>query len=145
MHAQIHGSALAMLRPMFEAYVRGRWLLYAAADAAVDDAGRDKFPRDFGLLLRDLQTVDTALGPFLAKMKEANWSALCSFTHTGYLQIGARLTPAGLGYDHPERDLVQALGWADFVATLVVGDFANLAGQAAIVSEANRRLEESAR
>ena len=35
----LHGSALALIRPLFEAYIRRMWLMYAATDD-IDRAGR---------------------------------------------------------------------------------------------------------
>jgi hypothetical protein len=32
----LHGSALALVRPVFEAYVRGMWLMHCASEKEVD-------------------------------------------------------------------------------------------------------------
>jgi hypothetical protein len=49
-------------------------------------------------------------------------------THTGYQQIGARLTPEGLGYAYDDMEIAEALGCAMGISLAVVGEFANLAG-----------------
>ena len=59
-------------------------------------------------------------------MKNESWKRLCSLTHTGYQQIGARFTPEGLGYAYQESEILYALHWADTLALLVVVAFANL-------------------
>jgi hypothetical protein len=41
----LYGSALALVRLQFEAYVRGIWLAQCASDSEVDKAGRDDFPK----------------------------------------------------------------------------------------------------
>ena len=63
--------------------------------------------------------------PFSA-VKNESWKRLCSLTHTGYQQIGARFTPEGLGYAYQESEILYALHWADTFALLVVVAFANL-------------------
>jgi hypothetical protein len=41
----LYGSALALVRLQFEAYVRGTWLAQSASDNEVDKAGRTNFQR----------------------------------------------------------------------------------------------------
>ena len=41
----LHGSALALVRLQFEAYVRGTWLAQCAGDNEVDKAGQMNFRR----------------------------------------------------------------------------------------------------
>ena len=63
------------------------------------------------------------------------WKRLCSFTHTGYQQIGARLTPDGLGYGYTLIEVDQALQWADAIALLVVVSFASVMRNDAVAVE----------
>ena len=92
---KLFASALALVRPLFESYLRGTWLLNAAAEAQIDDAGRDRFP-GAGDMVGDLEKV----GLSLTHVKQQWWKTLCSYTHTGYQQIGARLTSEGLGSNY---------------------------------------------
>ena len=39
------GLALALQRPMFEAFLKGLWFIHAATKAQVDDAEEDKFTK----------------------------------------------------------------------------------------------------
>jgi hypothetical protein len=65
-HETLHASALALMRPTIEAYVRGLWLLYAATDQDSDKAGRDQFANDF-------------FGKIVANLEEpGRWSAASS-------------------------------------------------------------------
>jgi hypothetical protein len=121
----LYGSALAMQRPLFEAYLRGMWLMHAATETDVDAAGRDEFPRDVNKLL---DGVRRAGADHLVHIKEQWWSRMCSLTHTGYQQIGARLTAEGLGQAYNETEVSQALAWADGVGLLVVVALSTLAG-----------------
>ena len=131
----LHGSALTLIRPLFEAYVRGMWLMHAATKDDLDRAGRDKFPNDFNRLVNELDEKFPSLRPFSA-VKKQSWKRLCSFTHTGYQQIGARLTPQGLGYDYQDSEILQALEWADMFRLLAVGAFATLTANEPLAREA---------
>ena len=116
-HATLHGSALALIRVMYEAYVRGMWLMYAATDEDIDRAGRDKFkfPRT-PVIVAALDRSPLFSSHHFSDLKNQSWERLCSFTHTGYQQIGARLTSQGLGYDYQDSEILEALLWADTIA-----------------------------
>ena len=113
----LHGSALTLIRPLFEAYVRGMWLMHAATNDDIDRAGRDEFPNDFNRLVGELDEKFPSLRPFSA-VKNQSWGRLCSLTHTGYQQIGARFTPQGLGHGYQDSEILQALDWADMFGLL---------------------------
>ena len=125
-HATLHGSALALIRLMYEAYVRGMWLMYAATDEDIDRAGRDKFPRTAVIVAALDRSPLFSSHPF-SDLKNQSWERLCSFTHTGYQQIGARLTPQGIGFNYQNSEILEALLWADMIA---------LAAAAAVAIEA---------
>ena len=124
----LHGSALALLRPAFESFVRGLWLLLAASDAEVGNASRDDFPNDFfGKIVRDLEQPGILDEGKLSWIKGPQWKQLCSYTHTGYQQIGARLTSEGLGYQYQNVELAGALTMADSLCLMCLIHFAGLA------------------
>ena len=103
---KLYGSALALKRPLFEAYVRGIWLRYAATDDQVERAGRDCFPT-FNTMATDI--------PPMRRLKDQLWNDLCSYTHAGYMQIGARLSVAGLCSNYEPDEISAALHWADML------------------------------
>ena len=114
-------SALALQRPLIEAYGRGLWLHHAATAAEVDQAGQDCFPKR--------HKIDKALK---AKFDDVafthpEWATLCSYTHTGYMQIGARLTVDGVRSNHTLEEVRQALRYADMMqlaSSIVIADAA---------------------
>ncbi len=134
-----HGSALALMRLLFEAYGRGMWLMYAATDDDIDRAGRDRFPNDFNRIVAEIDEKIPLSSPFSA-LKNESWKKLCSFTHTGFQQIGARLTPQGIGYAYKESEILGALHWADTLALLAVVTFAELTANEPLTREASDQL-----
>lgn len=53
---QLHGSAFALIRIQFEAYIRGQWLHYCASDDELAKfKERDKLDKTFGQLIEDLE------------------------------------------------------------------------------------------
>ncbi len=135
------GSALALQRLLLEAFVRGVWILRAASDESVDKAGEDNFPNDFGLLVRDIEAAGVFLPGMLSALKADHWKRLCSFTHTGFQQIGARYTASGLGQNYEDDELINALTFANGISAMTVMEFAGLAGEESIAHEALAQMK----
>ena len=49
----INGSAMALVRPTFEAFIRGLWLRHCANDAQVKQFARDRLDPDFALCIEE--------------------------------------------------------------------------------------------
>lgn len=113
----------------------------AATDADVNKAGLDSFPNDFfGKIIADLEKPGTASATVLSRLKGDTWKRLCSYTHTGYMQIGARLTPEGLGYCYEELEITGVLRVADSIALATTIVLADLIGDAELQIDALNRL-----
>lgn len=110
--------------------------MHAATDDEVDRAGRDQFPNDFNRMVDGVEKAGHIVGGALVGLKKDSWSRLCSFTHTGYQQIGARLTPEGLGYDYQDGEILQALEWADGITLMSLMAFAGLTANETLANEA---------
>ena len=139
-HATLHGSALALIRLMYESYVRGMWLMYAATDEDIDRAGRDQFPRNSDIVTALEKSPHFSSQPF-SDLKNQSWKRLCSYTHTGYQQMGARLTPQGLGYDYQDSEIRAALLGADTIALAVVWAFAIVTENEPLAREVLRQIK----
>lgn len=118
------GSALALQRPLHETFWRGLWLRYAATDRQVDDAGRDRFPSKVEML----SDLNTAFGRQRSSyMQGWFWKQLCSYTHGGFQQIGARLTTDGLKSNYALLEVMQVLRSAGMVQLATAAEFATMA------------------
>lgn len=120
------GSALALVRLQFEAYVRGIWLAQCASDSEVDKAGRDDFPK-IDTMIRSLEKPGLIDSAFLSMIKRGSWKPLNSLTHTGYQQIGPRLNRDSIGSNFDDEQIRTALKWAEALAILGAVGFAGLA------------------
>ena len=102
-----YGSALALIRPLSEAFVRGHWLQEVAtperAERAVD---KDDFP-DMKTLTRHLP--GDLNGPDLAEKVDA----LNGYVHGGRLHTFGRLGEGGLGSHYGRTQVSSALLLAD--------------------------------
>ena len=122
----LYGSALALIRLQFEAYVRGLWLAQCASDSEVDKAGHDEFPK-INSMIESLEKPGLLDSALLSTIKGGAWKSLNSLTHTGYQQIGSRLNQYGIGPYFDDDQIRVALNWAEALTILCTVAFAGLA------------------
>lgn len=87
-------SALALLRVLFEAHVRGLWINSCASDKQIYDFKKDalkssKNPKNtlfFDEMVQDIERARPHLNGSLTKFKQSHWKGLNSLTHSGIMQ-----------------------------------------------------------
>lgn len=131
------GSALALQRPLHETFCRGLWLRYAATDNQVDDAGRDTFPVKREVLDGLNKAFERGGSSY---MTGAFWKHLCSYTHGGYQQIGARLTAEGLKSNYTLLEVMQGLRYAAMIQFAAAAEFASMADDESLAVTVLERL-----
>ncbi len=92
-------------------------------------------------MIADLERPGRFPPGVLSGLKSHSWTQLCSYTHTGYRQIGARLTTEGLGYNYEDAEVLEALNWANQIALMSSLAFANLANNEPLSIAVLKRLE----
>jgi hypothetical protein len=123
--------ALTLLRPVFEAYVRGIWLSDCASDAQIADfQSRDwrKIPKIKTMVLsieRTTTFIDTGT---LGKSLSANWETLCGFTHTGIEQLQMCLSNDAIERSCSDEQIDEASNFASACAIMAGIATATLAG-----------------
>jgi len=148
--AQFHGSAFALVRIEFEAYVRGQWLRYCASDDEVATfKKRDRLDKKFGQMIDDLEGHEAFNVGVLSQIKQESWRAMNSFTHTGRLQVVRRISATEIGSNYPEEEIVGTLDFADSIAILAALAIVNvttgkLADREALAERLLERMKEFA-
>ncbi len=76
----LHGSAFALVRVIFEAYVRGAWLYYCASHADLQLFQDDKLDqkKKIGRIIGDLEKFSGFDRGVLSKAKTEWFNAICS-------------------------------------------------------------------
>ena len=145
---QFHGSAFALVRIEFEAYVRGQWLRYCASDDEVARFKiRDRLDKTFGKIIGDLEDHEAFNVVVLSNIKRESWRDMNSFTHTGLLQVVRRISSTEIGSNYPEEEIVGTLDFADSIAILAVLAIVNvatveLADREALAERLLKRMKE---
>jgi hypothetical protein len=84
------GSAFALVRLLFEAYVRGLWLNRCASAAELELFKAEKFEKNFAVLIEEIEKIDGFKEGVLSATKLKSWKPMNSYTHSGFMQIARR-------------------------------------------------------
>ena len=127
------GPVFALLRCMFDAFIRGVWLARCATEDDLDSfelAGLRDIP--FADLMVD---VERALGDsrgILSKLAKSSWAMFSDFTHTGVEYVrrtnGATHGPTDGAKNYPPAETDQALRLATALGLLAATELADLSG-----------------
>jgi len=114
----IYSSAYALVRPLFEGFVRATWLLNCAT---YDDIEllieKDKFRKAFGEMLECIEKKK-AWPKTLAKAKQNAWNAMHSYTHGGLHQISRKIKSASIEPVIDEEEIDEIICFAELIGTL---------------------------
>lgn len=114
----LHAPAMALVRPQYEAYVRGVWLANCASAAEVRRFAKNGNAPPIAVQLASLELVEAFSNGQLSRIKAESWSAMCSFTHTGILQVERLLTETRIEQNFPPEELVQAANFTGAIALM---------------------------
>ena len=86
---KIYSSAFALMRLVFESYIRGLWLFYCATDDEIESFSNGTFelPRKIEVMIDSIENVCDFDGKQLSITRTTCWKHLCDYTHTGALQV----------------------------------------------------------
>jgi hypothetical protein len=121
---RIFGSALAILRPVYESYVRGMWSYHCAShDQIMAFIKRDKLPRIRQMVVGISTAVEGLRG--MVQSHDAGWGWMNDYTHGGSSQIRARAQGDTIQNTQSEKHAAAALvtgrHWA-FLAAVAMCD-----------------------
>lgn len=116
--AEFYGSAFALVRLQFEAYLKGVWLSYCATDQAIEKYKNDKLDVRIGTMITALEKKDSFNVGVLSNIKNDSLSAMNSFTHAGVLSINRYFSATEIGSNFPPEEIKETLDFADTFALM---------------------------
>lgn len=135
----IYGSAFALARPIFEAYVRGVWLKNCATEEQLQHFVDDK-QISFGKILAEIEFLDGFSNGVLSTLKKNAWNAMNSYTHGGVQQAARRLNGNFIEPNYSQTEIVNVLRIADAFSLLAFQQVAAEAGRLDLAEEAISKL-----
>jgi hypothetical protein len=126
---RLYGSAFALVRPLFESYVRAIWLGKCANDSDLGRFHKGKLNKEFGALVSDIEAHEGYNVGVIARVKSASWRAMNDFTHGGPLQIIRRITNDSIAANYANDEVAEALSFAGAIGLLATSEIALLANR----------------
>jgi Family of unknown function (DUF6988) len=124
------GSAFALARSIVESMYRGLWVNLCANDAEIRGFEQgDKLPVNMNEMAVAIDDRYHASG-FFQNLKDRSWASLCSYTHTGMLQLGRRFTGHNVQPAYTNGEINEATTSATTCLLLLVGKFLAVQGHA---------------
>lgn len=139
---RLYGSAFSLVRLIFEAYVRGVWLHQCASDVDLKRFETGALDRTFHSLIADIERLESFSAGVLSAVKKKSWSAMNSFTHTGFAQVVRRNKEGTIEPNYGEAELLQALDFANGIALMAAVEIAHLANDDALANELLEKAKE---
>jgi hypothetical protein len=124
----IYSSAFALVRPIFEAYTRGMWILFSATDVQIKSFAEGGKPPDAASIINAVERTLASPEKHLYDMYRAHWGSMSSFTHTGGLQVQRWNTTDSIEPSFKEAEVIVALNLASALALLAAAGIASQSG-----------------
>ncbi|MCF1438876.1 MAG: hypothetical protein LPD71_09065, partial [Shewanella sp.] len=118
---ELYGSAAALVRPLFESYVKGKWFAECASSDDIALLKKDRFNKPFGLLVAE---IDAKNGRGLSQPKKTYWKVLNSFTHSGAALLVRKYNSDRIGNIYSEEFIEDLLNFSSDYAILAFGHLA---------------------
>lgn len=126
----LYSSACTLLRPLFEAYVKGLWFTHCAKDKDFSALRKDKFNKTFGIMVDE---IDSVKGSSLKKPKGNYWKTLNSFTHSGSALLARKYKSDAITNSHNEKLIKSLLDFSENYALLSGIEVSMLSGNVTAV------------
>lgn len=112
----LYSSSFALLRSLFEAYLRGLWLKYCATEAEVSEFLRGQEPPK--TLLAQIENTPEFRSGALSRIKKDSWRTMCDFTHTGGLHLQRWQSEDGVEPSFVAAELEECLNCAELFGAM---------------------------
>jgi hypothetical protein len=139
--AEKTGSAFALARSIVEGMYRGLWLNFCATDAEIERFEKDdKLPFTMREIADAIDERYRGEG-FFDDLKKRAWSALCSYAHTGMLQLGRRFTGHELKPQYSDAEIFEITTAVTTAILTLISKFCAVQGLVDASKEAETLIE----
>lgn len=121
----LYSSGFALLRCLFEAYLRGLWLKHCATGAQVTAFYKGVEPPK--TMLAEIESTAEFSNRVLSRIKEDRWRTMCDFTHTGGLHLQRWQSEEAIEPTFREAELDECLNFAELIGAMSALELAQLA------------------
>ena len=137
-----YGSAFALVRSIFETFVRAVWLKDCASDEELAAFERDEYARNFDLILSKVEELDAFKSGALSDLKKQAWAAMNSYTHGGIHQIARRVKGNAIDPNYLDEEVIEVLKMGQMFALLAFIQIVQVSGRMDLEQSAFQKLYE---
>jgi hypothetical protein len=123
----LYASSFALMRSVFEAYVRGQWLALCATDDQVDKYLHGKEPPPINTLLTAIELTAGFSEKVLSRAKTQAWASMCDYAHTGGLHVQRWNTCESIESNFSEDEILEVIDFSEAISIMSVLGVAELA------------------
>jgi|SRR3990172_1115412 len=139
---KLTGSAFALIRLLFESYIRGVWLHRSASQVEIAAFKAEKLDKKFKDLVSAVETLDGFESGVLSDTQKRSWKALNSFTHGGFAQAVRRITEKTIEANYDTDEIIEALRFSRALGFLTAIAVADLAGNVKLANDVLQRAKQ---
>ena len=137
-----YGSGFALVRSIFEVFVRAVWLKDCANDEELAAFERDEYARNFNLILSKVEELEAFKSGTLSDLKKQAWAAMNSYTHGGIHQIARRVKGNAIDPNYLDEEIIEVLRMGQMFALLAFIQIVQVSSRADLEQSAIRKLCE---
>jgi hypothetical protein len=116
MRNTFYSSSFALLRSLFEAYLRGLWLKHCATETQANEFFQGTEPPK--TMIAEIEAIPDFSSGVLSRIKKENWDAMCEFTHTGGLHLQRWQSHDAVEPKFDEEELEECLNCAELFGAM---------------------------
>ncbi|MCI5210836.1 MAG: hypothetical protein D3910_19075 [Candidatus Electrothrix sp. ATG2] len=139
----LNGSAFALIRLIFDAYIRGLWLYHSASETEIEKYKNEKLKKPFGDLIKDVEKIDGYSSGILSQAKKAGWDAMNSYTHSGFLHLTRRVSEDSIEPIYTDEEKVEAIKFANSCSLMAVIGIASLAKNQELANDVLEHIKQN--
>lgn len=122
-------SVMALLRPAWEAVVRGLWTNQLATEAHVREIHAGRGGPTLNSMIMGLQRTE-GLGLVLGQIQRSHGRALDDYVHGGARQVTRWMGAGGIAPRHSDEEMMEALAFADAIGLVACAARESIMGRA---------------
>jgi hypothetical protein len=137
----VYASAFALVRVMFESFVRAVWLQLCATPQQLETLiEKDTFDLHIGDMIDEIEKHEHFQDKVLSKLKKNAWKAMNGYTHGGLHQIARRMKSGNIQPNYESEEVIEVLKMSGFLSLMATLQIALLAENVDLEKEVNAKL-----
>lgn len=148
LEADARTAATALVRPLFEATIKGQWFRHCANPQRLSQADQRVLDGSEGMAQELAKKHNDELLKIKSKHvtdRQTIWNVLCDYAHGGKLQIFSWFKGVSINESHTDLTIMRLLELVNLIAILAARGAAEIAGQTQdVYAEKIRELAEDA-